>query len=388
MEYTMHREIFWGAVTSGALFVAGCMGYAPEPHAPGNESASVSLPNQATTSVPQQEPICQLLDRVLDATLQQRRLNAETHAAWQVMHGVMAYGWAFPLEVGGQTVSALEYLFAGRPLAGWQFELGDATDPQTGRPGLRATVSPGSQTAQGHPDQWLGYLATCGVPAEQPLRVNGEVFTVADLIRQVEWDVPRNFRGEYTWTLMGLSSYRPSNHTWVAADGHTWSMERLVEVELQQDRDSSACGGTHRLYGLALALNRHLTQGGQLTGAWAEADKAIGQAVQAAHAYQNPDGSFSPHYFARPGKTSDAALTLSTTGHVFEFLAVALDGKQVRAEWVERAARRLCQLLELTSRAPLDCGALYHAAHGLVLYRERVCGPRQYSLPGAPTAER
>ena len=38
-----------------------------------------------------------------------------------------------------------------------------------------------------------------------------------------------------------------------------------------------------------------------------------------------------------------------------------------------RAATRLVTLLEQTSDIDVECGALYHAAHGLLLYRQRTC---------------
>ena len=39
--------------------------------------------------------------------------------------------------------------------------------------------------------------------------------------------------------------------------------------------------------------------------------------------------------------------------------------------WVQRAAEHMCELFRNTRDVPLECGALYHAAHGLVLFRER-----------------
>jgi hypothetical protein len=38
--------------------------------------------------------------------------------------------------------------------------------------------------------------------------------------------------------------------------------------------------------------------------------------------------------------------------------------------------RRLCAIFRKTREIDLECGALYHAAHGLSLYREKVYGPR------------
>ena len=40
--------------------------------------------------------------------------------------------------------------------------------------------------------------------------------------------------------------------------------------------------------------------------------------------------------------------------------------------WVLRAAERLVKTLEQTADIDIECGALYHAAHGLLLYRNRL----------------
>ena len=67
---------------------------------------------------------------------------------------------------------------------------------------------------------------------------------------------------------------------------------------------------------------------------------------------------------------------LSTTGHILEFLALAMPQQQLADPWVARATGYLCQLFRQTQDVALECGALYHAAHGLVLYRERIYGTR------------
>jgi hypothetical protein len=48
-----------------------------------------------------------------------------------------------------------------------------------------------------------------------------------------------------------------------------------------------------------------------------------------------------------------------------------MDDQELRQEWVTRAVVSLCELLQATESVELDCGALYHAIHGLVLYRQR-----------------
>ena len=64
---------------------------------------------------------------------------------------------------------------------------------------------------------------------------------------------------------------------------------------------------------------------------------------------------------------------LSATGHVFEVVVMALDDERLAEPWVTRAADRLVTLLEQTADIDVECGALYHAAHGLAIYRERTC---------------
>ncbi len=365
------------------LVLAGCVGRDAAPVvAPPAQPAS----GQAVDAGDEQ--LRARLDAVLDLVLNERHLNLQDHAAWQIIHGALAFQRAFPVLDGDTPVSAVEYVLRGGAMKGWEFEPGDLLDPETGRRGLRAIQAPGSKTGQGHADQWLGYLAECGLKAHETIQVGTSTYTIADLVAQVERDVPRNADREYSWTLMGLTSYRPTDYHWTASDGQEWSIERLVQIESEHDLAASACGGTHRLYGLTMAVNRHLAQGGVLTGAWKLANDKILEAQARAREYQNPDGSFSAHYFQRPGGSADVTQVLGSSGHVFEFLTLAMTDEQVREPWMKRAAVRMCEILEQTKDIPLECGALYHATHGLVLYRARLFGPREFRLPSAAVAHK
>jgi hypothetical protein len=309
-------------------------------------------------------------------TNQSRHLSLQEHAAWQILHGALAFGRAFLVDRDGELVSAVDHILDGGPMKGWTVQA--VIDQQSGHRGLRALLEPGSQTGQGHADQWLAILAQCELPSTQPIRVGSDVLTMQDYVAQVQWDVPRNLEHEYSWTLIGLTTYLPTDATWKASDGKQWSIEKLVELEVDQELASSACGGTHRLIGLAMALNRHLEQGGQLEGVWRRADEKIQQGIVDAHQYQNPDGSFSTRYFQGPGSSPDLAQNLGTTGHILEFLTLAMTEEQLGQPWVQRAVVNLCDLFRRTQDLPLECGALYHATHGLVLYRLRRYGPRTY----------
>lgn len=359
----MNRMLGWTLFL--VLVIAVSVGCPPtsEPGAPLVEARNAS-------SSPGYQDLKERLDETLDAGLHQRQLSIQRNGAWQILHGVLAYGQELKVETPEGTVAVIPYLLDGGVMKGFEPLPGDKfEDPDS--QGLRMELDPGGKTGQGHRDQWLKILSMCDLPADQPIRVGSKNFALLDMVRQTEWDIPRNVEMEYSWTLVGLTAYRPTTHRWTARDGRVWSIEGLVESELERDLAISACGGTHRLNGLAITLRRHLAQGGQLTGVWATADDRLNQAIEQAKMYQNGDGSFSSSYFHRPGWSPDLSEVLGTTGHTLETVAIAADDETLREAWVEKAVLRLCDVLELTADVDLECGGLYHALHGLKVYRQR-----------------
>lgn len=366
--------------TVATLFAYGCVPPPPTADVPRQvESHAATASTSTTSSQAAAAPTTSQAAftktaKVLDDVFQDRELNTAEHGAWQILHGVLAYQREFVIRLGtsDERKSAVDYVLEGGAMMGWSFRPGDILDAETGRRGLKAIVEPGTKKGQGHADQWLAILAQCALPIDQPIQLDRQSYTLRDLLEQVQHDVPFNPLREYSWTLIGLTQYLPTDAEWTAGDGETWSITRLVAEEVSQDFDSSACGGTHRLIGIATALNRHVAAGGKVEGVWEQAQVAVDEAVARAFQYQNPDGSFSAKYFARPSYTSDMALVLGTTGHVLEFLAVAMSPEDLKSPQVTRAVDHLCDLLESTRSLPLECGALYHAAHGLVLYRDKL----------------
>ena len=328
----------------------------------------------ATATPIDRRALCRRIDAAIAHAQDGRRLDASVHGAWQVVHGILAFGREFPLRHDGTESAALDYLLDGGRLPGWNL--------RAGSPGIVALVEEGSNTGQGHPDQWLGYLSQCGhhgIPRDTKLVVGGKAFSVNDLLTQAQADIRPG--QEATWTLMALSAYLPIDAAWTAGDGTKWNTERVVEMEADADIVASACGGAHRLYGLVAALQKHRAATGrtaeQLSGGWAAAQEVIDDCIDRARRFQQADGSFSIHSFERPGTSPDVFARLSATGHIFEVLSLALDDEHLSEPWVTRAAERLVTLLEQTSDVDVECGALYHAAHGLLLYRARVCGSPQ-----------
>jgi len=375
----------WGCVFAAAFVllpavmgIPGCSGTG------GGTGSRAAAPPAAAVDPPS---LCDRIDAVIAHARDGRLLDAGVQGAWQVVHGILAFGPEFPVGVKGRTVPAIDHLLDGGPITGWKLRRGDH--------GVIAIVEEGSTMGQGHPDQWLGYLSQCGVavtegdgrlaggiPLETPLMVAGRRFTVGDLLAQAQHDIRPG--QEATWTLMALSAWLPPDASWTSRDGEAWTTERVVRMEAQADIVTAACGGTHRLYGLAAAIDAHRrATAGEPTGGWAEAAAVLDESIDRARRFQQPDGSFSVHFFDRPAASPDVFATLAATGHIFEVLALALDDERLTEPWVTRAADRLVTLLERTADVDVECGGLYHAVHGLALYRRRICGTA--GIPAALT---
>ncbi len=318
------------------------------------------------------------VDRELDFGFYRRRLNTKDHAAWQIVHGTLAYEKEFLIEADGKTVKAIDYVLGGGQMNGWSLERGDLLDEASGRYGVRSVLQLGSKIGQGHPDQWLGYLQECDLPLDDKIMIDGQAYTVDDWVEQIKRDVHRNPNGEFSWTIMALTHYRPTTDTWIAGDGAEWSIPRLLERELEAGIDGVACGGTHRMVGLTHAYNRHKAAGEPIEGVWKEVEDLIEECKAGCQKYQNPDGSLSMNFFRRPGQATEIGDKLHSTGHQFEFLVVSMDDEELQQEWVRRAALSLTDMLRKTHAVPLECGGLYHGLRGLALYRERMWGPKTY----------
>lgn len=324
---------------------------------------------RSARSSPQVSRIASKAVRIARSVHEDRMLSQASHGAWQVLHGVLAFPHTFEIETAQGPTIALRYLMNGGELAGWDFMAGEPLP--NGRRGLRSRLESGSYSGQGHADQWFAVLAQADLPLEQELVVEGHTYTMQDFLSQTMRDVSRNAEQEWSWTLIGLSHYLPTSTSWIAADGKTWSIERLLQAELEQALNSSACGGTHRLIGISMAVEKRRREGARLDGIWQRADKYLEQAISTARQLQNSDGSFSCNYFARSGISADNAKVLATTGHTLEFLALTLPKEELQQPWVLRGVERLCDVLEASEALPLECGALYHAVHGLLVYDKR-----------------
>ncbi|HVC93329.1 MAG TPA: hypothetical protein VND64_06535, partial [Pirellulales bacterium] len=171
------RGLTWPLVW---LLAAGCN--RPGVVSPGTTSADSAntVVTVASTATSDEDALREKLDRVIEMN-RDRHMSPQTNSAWQIVHGVLAYGPDLLINDDGKLVPALEWLLSGHELKGWVLEPGEK--------GLKDIVDPGSKTGEGHDDQWLGYLSQCGMPVETPITVRGKDYTIADLLTQAQWDV-------------------------------------------------------------------------------------------------------------------------------------------------------------------------------------------------------
>lgn len=307
-----------------------------------------------------------------------RFLTANVHTPWQILHGILALRQDFQIKLEGEKTSALKWLSEGNE---WKDESIVVKTPYGGE--FHRFTKP--YHFQGHPNQFLAILTMSELGTDfEMLTAKGETVTIEQMLNNAKMTV--NDREEITWTLWALARYLPIDSEWINKDGEAWSMERLVQIQTYADLSHAACGGTHGLFALSLARNSYIYSGKKPRGIWLEADQKIKRYITEARSLQNSDGTFSSNYFSGPGKSEDFGKRIATSGHILEFLMVAVDDKELEKPWLRKAVGAVANELTENRRKAADCGPLYHALHALVLYRQRTGGSKEVEAKEQPEA--
>lgn len=380
---TMIRWVRWTAAAA-ALAVAAC---APVP-APSNPNAG-GPPEPAADAeqlavLPAPEP-AGARSRIQTAIDQVRRRDLlTTNGFWTVFHGILGLGPSVTLrEPGtGVRINAVDYICGGGAIRGMEF----TPTPH----GLDVRSGP-QFVGQGHQDQFVAEMAQWGMPPDRPFRVYGKDYTFLDFVRHTQMRARVTAGQELDWAVLVIGQYFGTDAAWTNAAGERLRLEDLVRYELDQPMDTAACGGTHRLFGLSWVYHLHRRRGGPAEGVWREVAERTARYRELAQRYQNPDGSFSTSFFRSPGNAADGQLRINTTGHILEWLALSLSDDELREPWVENAASALALLILDQRDAAVEGGSLYHAVHGLLLYRARAydagaLGPKGLPVPLPPGA--
>jgi len=328
-------------------------------------SAPSTQPAPASASAPEAhavDPLAADVRKAIEITAR-RQLTAGVHTPWQVVHGILALRHDFILKKpGGGTISGIDWMARGALHEGEPLWI---ATPHGGRghPFTKAYAF------EGHPTQFLGYMAMADLPLDFPLKAGGgKTITVQGVLDDAKATVHEG--PEITWTLWALAHYLPPDAEWTNERGEPWSIERMVRIQTAESVLSGACGGTHGLFVLAYARNKSLAQGNTLRGVWIEADAKVKRFVAEARQLQNRDrdGSFSAAYFKNRAYSEQFTQRLPANGHTLEFLMMALSDRELQEEWVRAGVRSVARDLIEHRHVPSDCGPLYHALHALVLY--------------------
>jgi len=290
--------------------------------------------------------------------------RASERDPWGVIHAAIAYGVDSELYAGDRKVNAIGWLCWNGNCRGYQLLY-----INNGRVDAKQGVG-----LQGHAGQFLAMLAQSRVPTDYPLRVDGQEFTVADLIETEKLTC----RGgtELTFKLISLVHYLDAEATWKDEHGSEWSIPRLIREELAQPVTAGACGGTHRMMGFSYAVRKREKSGLPFEGEWQRARKFVDDYHRYTLALQNPDGSMSTSWFQGRGDSGDEERRLETTGHMVEWLVYSLPEEELTDTRVVKSVRYLTNLLWQDRNRNWKIGPKGHALHALVLYDHRAFGAK------------
>ena len=286
--------------------------------------------------------------------------NATGRSNWGMMHAMMVYGVDTRVVAGRNNHSTIAWIAGNNACRGQRlFEI-DAD-------GIAIKSGPG---LQGHQGQFLAVMSLCGVPKDYPIYVDGQAFSINEIVQREMRDCVSG--NELTFTLIGLSHYLDTDQTWTAADGQTWSIERLIREELTQPVVGAACGGTHRLMAFAHALRRRRIEGKPIDGQWARAQKFTDDFVRYVYRLQNRDGSMSTDWFEGREDNGDRDRKIQTTGHMVEWLLTVTPDASIQNPKLVAAVNYLARTISEDPKHDWSIGPKGHALRSLAMYYQRV----------------
>ena len=339
-----------------------------------SQRASNQRPANPITAgqLPDMDQLKLRIERVLE-DYYSRPLNTRDNDSWEVMHSIVAYGVKSEVAVGGpqgERRNAIGWLCYNLPLRGPRM--------LTVRGGLPYAVR--GVSVQGHYGQFLAILAQSRLMRNYPLLIDGKKFTIEDLIESEKRNCVSG--EELTFKLISLAHYLPTDAQWECERGQKWNISRLIREEIRQPiTHSAACGGTHRLMGLAYAVRRREQQRKPIDGDFALARDYLQQYFDWTFSLQNPDGSFSTAWLVRRENRPDIDRKIQCTGHITEWLVYALPKHELHNPQVIAAVDFLTTSLERGRNRDWKIGPLGHALHALAIYKERMFEGKEDRLP-------
>jgi hypothetical protein len=232
---------------------------------------------------------------------------------------------------------------------------------------------------QEHPGEFLAMLAMSRVADNYPIRINGKTRRIADLVEAEKLGCRSG--GDLSLKLIGLAHY-VAEPEWKNDLGETWSIERMIDDELEQPAAAASDGGLNRLLGISYAVASRTKRGQPLEKSFLRAQKYIGQCQEYALRQQNADGSCGPYFLAARAASPDASVELRSTGRILEWLALSLPGEKLTDPRVVSAVENILGLVgsqryqwNAPSLSTQEIVSLGHALHALAIYDQRAFTP-------------
>ena len=280
---------------------------------------------------------------------------------WDLMHFAVAYGKDTEFIRGKKRINGIDWLCGINGVRGNRMLNVD----KDGKLSVEIAVH-----LQGHHGQLLSVLAQSDIAVDKPIEINGDKFTLADLI-EVEKETCKP-KSELTFKLIAFCHYLSLDDRWENEHGE-WNIERLLTEELAQTIDRAACRGSHRLCGLAAAVLKKKNYSSEpLDGVWLKAQKKVEEYIKYAFAYQNEDGSFSGNWFSGKNNHGDINQRLNSTGHMLEFIVGYMSVEQLKKPRIKKVVKYLSQMLLEYREFDWHHGYKGHALHALAMYEEKV----------------
>ncbi|MEN6458477.1 MAG: hypothetical protein ABFC63_06060 [Thermoguttaceae bacterium] len=384
------RVVSLGIATVGLLWSAAVVARGADAIARADNPVVASKTTAKAKDIPKPKrqlspELSELRDRVrgLLAAHAQQPFNTRDNVPTEIMSRCLAFGCATEVALEspeGQHINGITCLCWNYPCAG--FEIIGQSDNH-----LAARIGYGYQH---RPGELLATLAFSRVPAEYPVRLSGRtVRKVADLVEAEKLACRRG--GDLSSALVGLSYY-VNQSEWKNSLGETWSIERIVEEELNQPAAASFDRTMNRLIGLSYALAHQTKHNRPITGDFERARKYVADFERFALRRQNSDGSWGPNFPAARVAADDSAAPLRMTSRMAEWLALSLPQGRLEEPGMVGAINYLSTQLGsehyqwntpmLSTQEIISIG---HALHALATYDEREFRPTDE--PGKPAAQ-
>jgi hypothetical protein len=365
---------------------AGCLP-SSEDNAAADRTSKVDVPKlepkQASDGkdVKPTDPVRMRIEAAL-ASVRQRDLLT-TNSFWTIFHGILGMGPDTMLKnpETGKRHNALDYIFSetGGQVRGLSFiptDVGLDVTTVGKDPFLK------EHEGQGHQDQFVAEMIQWGVEPTRPIRIAAfpnKTYRFSDFVAESKARARLDQDQELGWCLIVVADHGGGTEAeWVNRAGQKIKFEDMLEYEMKLDINMAACGGTHRLFGIAWAYHRHVRHcketGKAMSPTWKKAKEYLDKYKNLSKEWQAPNGEFSTGHYREKEHIPELEPRIAASGHILEWLAQYATEEDLRSEWMENGARAVAQVILESDRLPVASGGLYHAAHGLATYHERRYG--------------